>query len=164
MPTSPPHGLCFDEFTLDTVRCVLLRGTVERPLRRQSFEVLRYLAEHAGKIVSSDEIVEALWSAKPADQNASVGQCIKEIRQAIGQDARWIIKTISGRGYEFMAKVAPFVSERPGEGSSIPLTQAVGARPAIGTIRAAASVGELPTALVSERTFWRPNRLPGVAV
>lgn len=164
MPTSPPHRLCFDEFTLDTVRCVLLRGTVECPLRRQSFEVLRYLAEHAGKVVSGDEIVAALWSAKPADHNASVGQCIKEIRRAIGQDARWIIKTVSGRGYEFMAKVVPFVSERPDGGSSVPLTQAAEARPAVGTTEAAAGTSELPTALVSERRFWRPNRLPGVAL
>ena len=77
-------------------------------MRRQSFEVLRYLAEHAGKVVSSDELIEALWSTKPADHTASVGQCIKEIRRAIGDDARWIIKTVSGRGYQFMADVMPF--------------------------------------------------------
>src|SRR5262245_58508625 len=108
MLTSPSHILQFDAFTLDTVRCVLLRDASELALRRQSFEVLRYLAEHVGQVVSSDELIEALWSSKPADHNASVGQCIKEIRRAIGDDARWIIKTISGRGYEFMAEVVPF--------------------------------------------------------
>ena len=46
-----------------------------------------------------------LWSSKPADQNASVGQCIKEIRRATGHDARWIIRTVSGRGYQFIAEV-----------------------------------------------------------
>ena len=69
MLTSPSRRLTFDEFTLDLVRCVLLRGAVELPLRRQSFEVLRYLAEHAGKVVSSDELIEALWSVEPADQH-----------------------------------------------------------------------------------------------
>jgi len=108
MLTSPSHIVQFDAFTLDIVRCVLLRGASELPLRRQSFEVLRYLVEHVGRVVSSDELIEAVWPSKPADHNASVGQCIKEIRRAIGHDARWIIKTVSGRGYEFMAEVVPF--------------------------------------------------------
>ena len=114
MLTPPSHKLTFDEFTLDIVRCVLLRGAVELPLRRQSFEVLRYLAEHTGRTVSSHELIEALWPVKPADQNGSVGQCIKEIRRAIGHDARWIIKTVSGRGYAFMAEVAPLRSHPAG--------------------------------------------------
>jgi adenylate cyclase len=111
MLTSPSRRLGFDQFTLDTVRSALLRGGVELPLRRQSFEVLRYLAEHAGKVVSSGELIEALWSSRPADHNASVGQCIKEIRRAIGEDARWMIKTVSGRGYEFVAEVALTIPE-----------------------------------------------------
>ena len=110
MLTSPSHIVQFDAFTLDTVRCVLLRGASELPLRRQSFEVLRYLVEHVGRVVSSDELIEAVWPSTPADYNASVGQCIKEIRRAIGHDARWIIKTVSGRGYEFMAEVIPLGS------------------------------------------------------
>jgi DNA-binding winged helix-turn-helix (wHTH) protein/tetratricopeptide (TPR) repeat protein len=97
--------LRFDAFTLDLVRCVLMRGASELPLRRQSFEVLRYLAEHAGKVVSNDELIKAVWLSKPADHTSSVGQCIKEIRRAIGDEARWIIQTVSGHGYEFKAEV-----------------------------------------------------------
>ena len=117
MLASPSHILHFDEFTLDCARCVLLRGASELPLRRQSFEVLRYLAEHAGKVVSSDELIEALWSSKPADHNASVGQCIKEIRRAIGDDARWIVKTVSGRGYRVHGRGCAYRSASAG-GSS----------------------------------------------
>ena len=122
MPTSPSHILRFDAFTLDTVRSALLLGASELPLRRQSFEVLRYLAENVGQVVSSDELIDALWSSKPADPNASVGQCIKEIRQAIGRDARWIIKTVSGRGYEFMAEVVPVGPLPPEVAPSAPAT------------------------------------------
>jgi DNA-binding winged helix-turn-helix (wHTH) protein/tetratricopeptide (TPR) repeat protein/TolB-like protein len=82
-----------------------MRGASELPLRRQSFEVLRYLAEHAGKVVSNEELIKAVWLSKPADHTSSVGQCIKEIRRAIGDDARWIIQTVSGHGYEFKAEV-----------------------------------------------------------
>jgi DNA-binding winged helix-turn-helix (wHTH) protein/tetratricopeptide (TPR) repeat protein/TolB-like protein len=155
MLTSPSHKLRFDQFTLDTARCVLLRGEIELSLRRQSFEVLRYLAEHAGKVVSSDELIEALWPTKPADHTASVGQCIKEIRRAIGDDARWVIKTVSGRGYEFMADVMPFPTSMPSEvvfsTSVIPA-----AKPGKLTTE---GEGEPRASLASERPFWRANRL-----
>ena len=105
MLASAPSVLRFDAFALDTLRCVLMRGASELPLRRQSFDVLRYLAEHAGNVVSSEELVQSVWVSKPADHNSSVGQCIKEIRRALGDDGRWIIKTVSGRGYEFKAEV-----------------------------------------------------------
>ncbi len=107
MLASPPRILRFDAFAIDTVRCVLTRDGSELPLRRQSFDVLRYLAERKGDVVSSDEFVAAVWAAMPADPNASVGQCIKEIRRALGDNGRWIIKTVSGRGYEFVAEVTP---------------------------------------------------------
>ena len=110
MLASAHSVLHFDAFTLDPVRCVLMRGSSELPLRRQSFEVLRYLAEHAGKVVSSDELVQAVWVAKPADDTSSVAQCIMEIRRALGDDSRWIIKTVSGRGYEFKAEVVPSIT------------------------------------------------------
>lgn len=165
MLASPPRSLSFGQFTLDTVRCVLLRGALELPLRRQSFEVLRYLAEHAGKVVSSDELIEALWSSKPADHNASVGQCIKEIRRAIGDDARWIIKTVSGSGYEFMAEVVPFVPVRSDIATSAPVTPAVVAgEPAAAAPKAAAGEGGLLAGLGSERPLWRWTGLLAVAL
>src|SRR5262245_6828850 len=113
MLTSPSRVLRFDAFTLDTGRSVLLQGTSELPLRRQSFDVLRYLAEHEGKLVSSDELVEAVWTSKPADHNSSVAQCIAEIRRALGDDARWVVKTVSGRGYEFKAQVVRTEAPQP---------------------------------------------------
>jgi adenylate cyclase len=165
MLTVPSRKLSFDQFTLDIVRCVLLRGALELPLRRQSFEVLRYLAEHAGKVVSGDELVEALWSSKPADRSASVGQCIKEIRRAIGDDARWIIKTVSGRGYEFKAEV---VRGEPVAVASAPVPQVVVAgvagEPAAVIIETPADSSDPAPALVSARPLRQPSWLVAVAL
>ncbi len=161
MLAPPPRILRFDEFTLDCVRCVLLRGATELPLRRQSFDVLRYLAEHAGKVVASEELIEALWSSKPADQNASVGQCIKEVRRAIGHDARWIIKTVSGRGYQFMADIVPIIPLSPEVAhAGCPRRGELAAT----TTRAAAGESGMPPALASEHPSWRPTRLLAVAL
>ena len=69
MLASAHSVLCFDAFSLDPVRCVLLRGSSELSLRRQSFEVLRYLAEHGLKIeiVDRDRLVELEPSLAQAD-------------------------------------------------------------------------------------------------
>jgi DNA-binding winged helix-turn-helix (wHTH) protein/tetratricopeptide (TPR) repeat protein/TolB-like protein len=160
MLASPPRILQFDEFTLDGVRGVLVRCGSELPLRRQSFEVLRYLVEHAGEVVSSDELIEALWSSKPADSNASVVQCIKEIRRAIGHDARWIIKTVSGSGYEFMAAVVPLVPPPPDVAPSTAGT----ATPAAAPTTAAASESGMPAGVVSGRPSRRLHWLLAVAL
>ena len=160
MLTSRSHRLIFDEFTFDTFRGVLLRGDIELPLRRQSFEVLRYLAEHAGKAVSSDELIDALWLTRPADHTASVGQCIKEIRRALGDDARWIIKTVSGRGYEFMAEVAPSAPLlRPDAVSSTSAAPA-----AMPEQLATASERKPPASPASARPFWRAKSLLAVVL
>ena len=105
MLTSPSKVLRFDAFTLDLARSTLRRGEEELPLRRQSFDVLRYLAEHAGKVVSRDELIAAVWAAPPARPEDSLFQCIKDIRRALGDDARWIVQAVPGRGYQLMAEV-----------------------------------------------------------
>src|SRR5688572_525232 len=99
MLTSPSKVLRFDAFTLDPARSTLRRGSEELPLRRQSFDVLRYLAEHAGKLVSRDELIAAVWTAPPARPEDSLFQCIKDIRRALGDEARWIVQAVPGRGY-----------------------------------------------------------------
>ena len=61
-PLAPPspavqghRHLCFAEFTLDLSRLSLLRDGKPIPLRRQSFDVLRYLVEHPGRVIGKDE-------------------------------------------------------------------------------------------------------------
>ena len=121
MLASSRQLLRFDSFTIDPLKGVVRRGGVELTLRRQSFEVLQYLAEHPRQVVSSEELTNAVWTTRPADHHASVSQCIREIRRATGDDARWIIKTVSGRGYEFMADVVRFAPSPPETSISDPV-------------------------------------------
>jgi DNA-binding winged helix-turn-helix (wHTH) protein/tetratricopeptide (TPR) repeat protein len=113
MRTPPPERvLRFDAFTLDLSRCALLRGDVVVPLRPQAFDMLRYLAERPGTLVSKDELVKAIWR-KPAVSDDSLVKCIRDIREALGDHDQRIIETVRSRGYLFAANVS---ATQDGEG------------------------------------------------
>ncbi|NJO32251.1 MAG: adenylate/guanylate cyclase domain-containing protein [Rhodospirillales bacterium] len=62
--------------------------------------MLRYLAEHAGRVVTKNEVLKAVWADVTVTEE-SLTRCISEVRRAISDDAQQIIKTISRRGYLF---------------------------------------------------------------
>ena len=52
----------FKTFRLDTANHLLWRNGDRLPLTPQAFDVLSYLVRHAGRVVTHDDILEALWS------------------------------------------------------------------------------------------------------
>ena len=90
----------FEGFTLDLVSGCLTGPAGEASLRHKSFEVLRFLVENPGRLVSKDELVDAVW-ARVAVADDAVAQCISEIRLALGDTQQRIIRTFPRRGYRF---------------------------------------------------------------
>jgi DNA-binding winged helix-turn-helix (wHTH) protein/TolB-like protein len=95
---------CFDEFTLDLTRGCLQHGQEEIKLRPKSFEVLRYLVDNNGRLISKDELIRAVWVDTMVTDDSLV-QCLKDIRHALRDEAQQIIKTVHGRGYIFDTEV-----------------------------------------------------------
>jgi DNA-binding winged helix-turn-helix (wHTH) protein/quercetin dioxygenase-like cupin family protein len=94
----------FGEFVLNLERGCMQRGSIDLELRPKAFEVLRYLVERAGRLVSKDELVEATWP-NVAVSDDSLAQCVSDIRKLLdGEDQRFI-KTVPRRGYVFVASV-----------------------------------------------------------
>lgn len=95
---------CFGEFTLDVARGALRRGSDEVKLRRQSFEVLRYLVERPGRLVTKAELLDSVWG-ETVVTDGSLTQCLIDVRRVLGDEARQTIRTIPRRGYVFEAPV-----------------------------------------------------------
>ena len=104
------YSLRFDQFTLDTARGVLLSPDGEIPLRPKSYEVLLYLASHRGRLVGRKELIDAVWG-KAVITDDSLTQCLVEIRRALGDDARTLVRTVPRRGYRFDPPPAVSASE-----------------------------------------------------
>src|SRR5690242_21109093 len=67
--------------------------------------MLRMLAANAGRVVSKQELMEAVWPNVHVSED-SLFQCIRELRSALGDSERRLIKVVSGRGYMFEAIVS----------------------------------------------------------
>ncbi|HEX7295216.1 MAG TPA: winged helix-turn-helix domain-containing protein [Pyrinomonadaceae bacterium] len=100
-----PHEIhYFDRFTLDLTRGSLQDGEDQIKLRPKSFEVLKYLVDNHGRLISKEELIHAVW-ANTAVTDDSLVQCLKDIRHALSDQNQQIIKTVHGRGYIFDSDV-----------------------------------------------------------
>ena len=95
----------FDEFRLDLTRGALFRGADELKLRPKSFDVLKYLTENPGRLISKDELIESIWEGMAVTDDSLV-QCLKDIRRALDDTQQQIIKTVPRRGYIFDKEVS----------------------------------------------------------
>jgi predicted ATPase/DNA-binding winged helix-turn-helix (wHTH) protein len=102
----------FSPFRLDTVNECLWRhrdtGSDERILLTpKAFAMLRYLVEHAGRLVTQDELLEALWPDTFV-QPEVLKSHVRDIRMVLGDDCKHprFIETLPRRGYQFVASVS----------------------------------------------------------
>ncbi|WNV09200.1 winged helix-turn-helix domain-containing protein [Tardiphaga sp. 709] len=91
----------FAGFEFDRLRAEL-RGPDGKAikLRPKTFDMLALFAANAGRIISKQELMEAVWPNVHVGED-SLFQCIRELRTALGDDQRQVIKLVSGRGYMF---------------------------------------------------------------
>lgn len=71
-------------------------------LRRQSTDVLAYLVQRAGELVSKSELIENLWRDTFVTDDSLV-QCIADIRRALNDDDHKIVQTLPKKGYKLSA-------------------------------------------------------------
>ena len=97
-------------FAIDFARETLLGAdglTVE--LRPQAWQVLRYLALNAGRLVTKEELLDAVWPDVVVTDDSLV-QAVGDLRRAFGEAGRSLIKTVPRRGYMLVA--APVAAAR----------------------------------------------------
>ena len=93
------------EFTLDLDKGFLRRATEEIALRPKTFEVLTYLVQRPGCLVTKNELIEAVWPDTAITDN-SLAQCLSELRKAMGDEDQQVIRTVARRGYIFADPVS----------------------------------------------------------
>jgi DNA-binding winged helix-turn-helix (wHTH) protein len=105
MPVSAEATFRFEDFVFNPRDASLRDQRGQIALRRKSFAVLCHLLENAGRLVTKDEIILEVWPGLAAS-DASLAQCVSEIRVALRDREQRIIRTVAGRGYIFAADLS----------------------------------------------------------
>jgi len=106
LDVSVSRVLHFDKFSLDLARGCLRAGDQVIELRPKTFEVLKFLATNAGRLVAKQELYDAVWPNVIVSDD-SIAQCVRELRLRLGDDNHRLIKTVSRRGYLLDTVVTP---------------------------------------------------------
>lgn len=88
------------EINKETHKCLLYNKEVD--LTPLEFDILLYLANNRGNVVSSEELFEKVWKERYLDNNNTVMVHIRRIREKLNEDTKnpKFIKTVWGVGYK----------------------------------------------------------------
>jgi TolB-like protein/DNA-binding winged helix-turn-helix (wHTH) protein/Tfp pilus assembly protein PilF len=125
-------------------------------LERIPTEILLFLVERRGQLVTRDEIAERVWGKDVfLDTDNSINGAIRKIRQVLKDDPERprFIQTISGRGYRF---IAPAPEEAQPAATPDPDTASLAPTQAVSVPALAADDGKLlpPRAMKSRKAHW----------
>jgi AAA ATPase domain/Transcriptional regulatory protein, C terminal len=115
------YHLTFGPFRLETTQARLWRGEQLIPLRPRTGAVLRYLAEHPGRLVTKTELRQHVWAGMHVTDTV-LRVCIREIRAALADAvaAPQYLQTVGRQGYQWLVT---------GDGAAVPRAAA---RPIVG--------------------------------
>jgi DNA-binding winged helix-turn-helix (wHTH) protein len=105
----PEKKVRFDDFQLDYGRFQLCRHGVPVRLEGLPLQLLMFLVEKRGQMVTREQISSELWSKDVfVDVEQGINTAIRKIRRALADDAGepQYLQTVVGRGYRFVAPTA----------------------------------------------------------
>jgi predicted ATPase/DNA-binding winged helix-turn-helix (wHTH) protein len=101
----PAVDVTFGRFQVSPLRRELLADGQPIKLGGRTFDVLVTLIEAHGAVVTKDELMERVWPGLIVEDNNVQGH-VSALRAAFGAD-RDLIRTVSGRGYQFTGEIRP---------------------------------------------------------
>lgn len=152
------QGLRFGVYQVDVQNAELRRNGTPLKIREQCFCILVYLLEHAGELVTRDELRRQLWPADTfVDFEHSMNAAMMKLRETLGDsvEAPLYIETVPKRGYRFIAPVSH---------AAVPVVARVEKEPFLAPPVVKSNAVQEPSKCVSEECFWvgvRPFKWSG---
>src|SRR5215475_13907409 len=96
----------FADCVLDSGRRELTRGSQAIAVGPQVFDVLAYLVRNRERVVSKDDLLDAVWSGRIVSESTMTSH-INAVRKAIGDsgEEQRLIRTVARKGFRFVAEV-----------------------------------------------------------
>lgn len=145
-----PHAIRFGRFCLLVRSGELLADGVPVSIGNRALDVLVVLVEAQGELVTKDDLLSRVWPRTIVEENSLQFQ-ISTLRKALGDD-RGFIRTVSGRGYRFIAntttpslKAVPVHESPPPGNLPAPVSDLVGREPHLADVAALIAANRLVT-------------------
>src|SRR5215510_885634 len=105
---APLPILALGEYVLDESNARLTRDGAPLEIPPKAFAVLCHLARNAQRLVTKDELLDAVWGHRHVSESV-LKTTINQLRNVLGDDPRSprYIETANRRGYRFVAAAAP---------------------------------------------------------
>ena len=101
-PQAEPEVLHFGQFTLNTRREELLRGSEPIPLNTQEYRLLKFFAENPQRVINRYELLDEVWGYDSVTTTRTVDVHVAWLRHKLGERSRpRHLITVRGRGYRF---------------------------------------------------------------
>jgi DNA-binding winged helix-turn-helix (wHTH) protein len=127
-----PRIIRMGVFELDLHSGELRRNGLKIKLQEQPFQILAFLLQHPGEVVTREELRRRLWPADTfVDFEHSLNAAIKRLRDALGDDADnpRFVETVPRRGYRLVADAGVPGSGQPAGAKHRPTAGAATALP-----------------------------------
>ena len=98
----------FDDYVLDFGRFQLSRNASPLKLEGLPLQLLMFLIEHRGELVTREQIAAALWGKDVfVDVEQGINTAIRKVRMVLDDDSGQpkYLQTVVGRGYRFIARL-----------------------------------------------------------
>jgi DNA-binding winged helix-turn-helix (wHTH) protein len=105
----PEKKVRFDDYQLDFGRFQLSRQGKPVRLEGLPLQLLMFLVENRGQLITREQIASALWSKDVfVDVDQGINTAIRKVRRALEDDAEepHYLQTVVGHGYRFVAPIA----------------------------------------------------------
>jgi pimeloyl-ACP methyl ester carboxylesterase len=114
----------FGDCELDLSRFELRRAGAVQPVEPQVFDVLAVLLRERHRVVKKEELLDTVWGNRFVSES-TLSSRLKAARRAIGDDgqAQRLIRTVHGRGYQFVGEVTESAVPQPPTTTSPPPQQ-----------------------------------------
>jgi len=110
--TADTETFLFAGYGLDLARGRLTGPDGDVALRAKSFELLTYLVRNADRVISKDELLDAVWPDVTVTED-SLTQAVHDIRRALGDSGPGLLRTVPRRGYVFTGVKPPSAAATP---------------------------------------------------
>lgn len=107
-------SIVLGNLTVDRDRYEVRIGGKRVALTFVEFEILFYLARNAGRVVSRERLLRAVWGEDPQDGDRKLTVHISRLRKKLRGSEPWRIQTVTKRGYALMSAAAPAFAPRAG--------------------------------------------------